>query len=220
ADVGGQRVPIDVRIIAASRADIERAMLEGKLCEDLYFRLSTHTVQVPPLRERREEILVLMEHFMHRIAQDYDMTVRAFSAGALSRCENYRWPKNITELAAFVERYLHTGDAALEVLTTGSDGDGAFWNRSLELAEDLVGRAVRCSSENMSVVGLKSLIEHVKETTERNVIGTALDLSGWNRKAAARLLKVSYRALLYKIERYDMHPPTSPSNRGVGLSSL
>ena len=109
---------LDVRMLAATSANIERALAEGKLREDLYYRLSAFTVQVPPLRQRRGEIPVLLRHFMHQLAKHYSLPPREFSATVLEACQRHSWPGNLKELEAFVKRYLVAGDNELSF-----DGD-------------------------------------------------------------------------------------------------
>ena len=109
----GAAVDVDVRILAASSANIERALSEKKLREDLYYRLSAFTVQAPPLRQRKDEIPLLLRHFMHHLAKHYDMAPRTFSPAVLDACHAYSWPGNLRELEEFVKRYLVMGDKEL-----------------------------------------------------------------------------------------------------------
>ena len=208
----GATVQVDVRILAASSANIERALSEKKLREDLYYRLSAFTVQAPPLRQRRDEIPVLLRHFMHNLAKHYGMAPRTFSPAVLDACHSYSWPGNLRELEEFVKRYLVMGDKEL-----------AFGAQKSEDSFAHVGPVPQHSYRDMAAVdghgnssgngngghapdvnSLKSLVQSVRFEAERNAISTALEKTGWNRKAAARLLRVSYRTLLYKIEQYHM----------------
>lgn len=196
---------LDVRILASTSMSIERALSEGKIREDLYYRLSAFTVQVPPLRQRKSEITILLRHTMHQLAKQYGLPAREFSPAVLVACQQYAWPGNLRELESFVKRYLVAGDAELafndlQIRATGTD--------------DRHDAGVYASSGPVSINGgapnqsgaksLKTLIQDVKCEAERNAIGTALHKTGWNRKAAARLLQVSYRTLLYKIDQYHM----------------
>jgi two-component system response regulator AtoC len=197
-------VDADVRIIAAVTASDERAVFERKLREDLYYRLSAFTVHVPPLRQRRDEIPLLLQHFMHHLAKHYNLQPRAFSPSVLKACQAHSWPGNLKELESFVKRCLVMGDKDLAVGEPSPevevDGPGSFdrgTDRSFPGSEP--------STTRSSLGSLKSLVQSVKLEAEKNAIAAALDQTGWNRKAAARLLKVSYRTLLYKIEQYHMH---------------
>ena len=106
-------VDVDVRIIAASTASDERAVSERRFREDLYYRLSAFTVHVPPLRQRKDEIPLLLQHFMHHLAKHYNLQPRAFSASVLEACQAHSWPGNLKELESFVKRYLVMGDKEL-----------------------------------------------------------------------------------------------------------
>jgi two-component system response regulator AtoC len=196
-------VDVDVRIIAAITASDERTAFERRLREDLYYRLSAFTVQVPPLRHRRDEIPLLLQHFMHHLAKHYNLQPRAFSASVLQACQAHSWPGNLKELESFVKRYLVMGDKSL------APADRSHDEHSRE-PESFVPGVHDAFADNASGAArsnpgsLKSLVQSVKLEAEKNAIAAALEKTGWNRKAAARMLKVSYRTLLYKIEQYHM----------------
>jgi len=204
----GTRVEVDVRILAASTTSVESALAEKKLREELYYQLSAYTIQVPPLRQRREEIPVLLRHFMQCVAKRYGLSPRTFSTGVLDACQAHSWPGNLRELESFVKRYLMAGDREPSFGGYNSEpGDGADFDTSVLPVSPLPSLA---GPESASVSGhnsLKSVVQSVKLEAERKAIAAALESTGWNRKAAARLLKVSYRTLLYKIEQYRMRPP-------------
>ena len=103
-------IAMDVRILAASEVNVEQAIAEGRLRQDLYYRLSAFTVHVPALRQRKEEIPLLLGHFMNQLARRYSLPPRTFSAAALAACERHSWPGNLRELEKFVKRYLVMGD--------------------------------------------------------------------------------------------------------------
>ena len=196
---------VDVRIIAATSASLDRALAEKRLREDLYYRLSAFTVQVPPLRQRKSEISVLLRHSMHHMARHYGLPPRDFSSTVLKACQQHSWPGNLTELENFVKRYLVAGDAQLPFDDPNWTGD--VRKDAGEATPE--PQSVHCQSnhdgqDSSGPKSLKSLIQNVKSEAERSAIGTALQKTGWNRKAAARLLQVSYRTLLYKIDQYQM----------------
>jgi two-component system response regulator AtoC len=197
-------VEVDVRVIAAITANGERALFERRLREDLYYRLSAFTIQVPPLRQRRDEIPVLLQHFMHHLGKHYNLQPRTFSASALKACQAHSWPGNLKELESFVKRYLVMGDTDL-VLGKRSPDDETNYGDSVDHGVDPHFSENGSIATRSSLGSLKSLVQSVKLEAERNAITAALNRTGWNRKAAARLLKVSYRTLLYKIEQYHMH---------------
>jgi two-component system response regulator AtoC len=201
----GTGVPrdVDVRVLAATEVNIEKALSEKALREDLYYRLSAFTVHVPPLRQRKDEIPFLLQHFMHKLASHYGLPPRDLSPAVLEASQRYSWPGNIRELENFVKRYLMIGD-----------GDLAMgWCNALGAGSSDESRESSSSSKS-----LKSLIENIKCEAERNAIAAALEKTGWNRKAAARLLRVSYRTMLYKIGQYKMRLPETYSPRLTGLA--
>jgi two-component system response regulator AtoC len=201
--LGGENpVPCDVRFIAASSANIEQALAQKRLREDLYYRLSAFTVQVPPLRGRSSEIPLLLGHFMKQLASQYGLPVRTFSRALIESCQLYSWPGNLRELEGFVKRYLVMGDeqVLLGELRRGCETSPVISNSD--------SSAVPTEAEE-HLSGLRSLLQNVKGEAEKNAIAEALHETRWNRKAAARLLQVSYRTLLYKIQQYHMSPPPS-----------
>ena len=216
--LGGEtRVDADVRIIAATNGNLERALAEKRLREDLYYNLSAFTVHVPPLRQRRQEIALLLGHFMNRLARRYGLPARSFSPTVLEACRAYDWPGNLPELENFVKRYLVMGDEEFAPGDIEQDFDPLTERAPLGLdsGSRIAGEAVELEEPTS---GLRSLVQSVKGETERNAIAVALEQTHWNRKAAARLLKVSYRTLLYKIQQYHMSPPPTylPSLMGQG----
>jgi two-component system, NtrC family, response regulator AtoC len=231
-------VEVDLRILASSSVKLDRALAERRLREDLYYRLSAFTVHVPPLRQRKEEIKILLRYAMHKMARRYGLPPREFTMPALDACVNHSWAGNLQELETFVKRYLVAGDKELTLgdaeqysgngsshTGNGSNGKGTNGNGSHPV-HTLRPAASSASDaeENNGASGaksLKSIIQSVKSEAERNAIAAALEKTGWNRKAAARLLKVSYRTLLYKIDQYHMSAsePYLPPFAGARLAT-
>ena len=209
------RVEVDVRILVSSSAKLDRALAENRLREDLYYRLSAFTVHVPPLRQRKEEIKVLLHYSMHKLARHYGLPAREFTEPVLDACVKHSWPGNLKELETFVKRYLIAGDkelvfGGLESEFASLAGESAAHPASLPWQAEAPGREAPSKS-------LKSLVQNVKSEAEKNAITVALEKTGWNRKAAAKLLKVSYRTMLYKIDQYEITPaePYTPSFPGL-----
>ncbi len=196
----GESKPVDVsvRILAASSDKLDRALAEKRLDTDLYYRLSAFTIQVPALRQRKEEIKFLLRYTMHKVAKHYGLPAREFTQSALDACQNHSWPGNLKELESFVKRYLVAGD---EDFSLGG------WETSK--TENRLRSEAEAANLKSAPSTLKSMIQNVRWETERNAIAAALQKTGWNRKAAARLLGVSYRSILYKIEQYQMSAPDS-----------
>jgi two-component system, NtrC family, response regulator AtoC len=215
---GGQNpIRADVRIIAASCGDLELAAAEKRVQEELFYRLSIFELRVPPLRERHEEIPLLLGHLMNRLTRRYGVPAPRFSSVLLDACQQYAWPGNLRELENFAKRFLAHGDenAALHELHSqpnfrfagkGENGNG---NGNGHTKNGVHLSSSPTSDEKSS---LKLLVRNAKGEAERGAIAHALEQTHWNRKAAARLLNVSYRALLYKIQEYNMAPPSESSS--------
>jgi DNA-binding NtrC family response regulator len=158
----------------------------------LYYRLNAFTLNVPPLRQRKEEIPILLKHFMSRQAERYARPPLPLTPDLLRACMDHPWPGNLRELSNFVKRYLVLGDEKLAIneLRPKGDGSGAQF--------DPAGKNGEGSG------GLKSLARTAKDGAEAEAIAKALDETNWNRKQAAALLKISYKALLYKIRQYGI----------------
>jgi two-component system response regulator AtoC len=216
------RVEVNARVMASANGNLEQAIAEKKLREDLYYRLSAFTVHVPPLRQRREEIPLLLGYCMNQMARRYGLPTQTFSPALLDACQHHEWLGNLRELETFVKRFLVMGgDEELALAELGHGWDSEDEREPLPLdPEPANGRGIDAGDGEESSSGLRSLVESVKSETERNAIAAALDQTHWNRKAAARLLKVSYRTLLYKIQQYQMSPPSvylssAPVGQGV-----
>src|SRR6476661_2182135 len=108
-------VKVDVRILAATNINIPEAIANKRLREDLYYRLNAFTLQIPPLRERKEEIPLLLKHFMSRLAEHYARPPLSVSPALMQRCLEYPWPGNLRELSNFIKRYLILGDEGLAI---------------------------------------------------------------------------------------------------------
>ena len=181
---------VDVRILAATNIDVHQHIADKTFREDLYYRLNAFTVNIPPLRERREEIPVLLRHMMNRMAESYGRPPLEFSPQLLRACMEAPWAGNVRELNNFVKRFLILGDEALAIeelrssATAGSDGPA-----------------------NQAPSDLKQMVRDMKDVAEMEAITKALAQSGWNRKRAAAKLKISYKALLYKVKQYKIQPP-------------
>src|SRR5213594_652427 len=178
-------VKVDVRILAATNINIQQAIASKKLREDLYYRLNAFTVLVPPLRERSEEIPLLLRHFMSRFAARYGREPLSLPPAMIDKAMIYPWPGNLRELENFVKRYLILGDEAqlLKELECQEGGGDPATQNSTNTAAARTG-------------DLKALVRGLKDEAEIKAIGKTLERTRWNRKEAARLLNISYKALL------------------------
>jgi two-component system, NtrC family, response regulator AtoC len=210
-------IATDVRILATTSARLDQALAEQKLREDLYYRLSAFMVHVPPLRQRKEEVKIFLQYFMHKLAHHYGLPPREFTPQVMKACADHSWPGNLQEVETFIKCYLVAGDEKIVLNEMETDagvrsGTSQILELPLNADRDFKGGAGRAKS-------LKSLIQSVKSETERNAIAVALEKTSWNRKAAARLLQMSYRSLLYKIQQYHMNTSEPYVSRFLGGSA-
>jgi len=185
--------------------------------------LSVFELRVPPLRERHEEIPLLLGHLMNRLTQRYGVPAPRFSSALLDACQRYAWPGNLRELENFAKRFLAHGDenAALQELQSRGDGApaGKGGNGHAKTGTSPTSASASSPPPLEEKSSLKLLVRNAKGEAERGAIAQALQQTQWNRKAAARLLNISYRALLYKIQEYHLAPPDD-SDRVFGTDGM
>lgn len=192
--LGGRSiVKVDVRILAATNIDIPQALASKKLREDLYYRLNAFTLTMPALRERRREIPLLLRHFMARFAARYTRDPLPLTPALVDAAMEHSWPGNLRELENFVKRYLILGDERQVIQELRTRRGGA----------DSEPQAPPPPPKTTNG-DLKSMVRGLKDEAEMKAIGEALQRTNWNRKAASRLLNISYKALLYKIREYGL----------------
>ena len=185
---------LNVRILAATNRDLEAAMAEGTFRADLYYRLNVLTLQVPPLRDRGEDIINLARHFTGRVAAQYSRPSKALAADAVAALRRYTWPGNVRELAHVMERAILLHDGA----TLHADDLGLPNGES-------TGAVVVAPTAGVQVDFSHGGI--VLEDVERALILAALNTTAWNRAQAAQLLGLSRETLRYRIEKFQLRPP-------------
>lgn len=188
----------DVRIIAATNVNMKEAMARKTFREDLYYRLNGLSLNLPPLRERLDEIPALTNYFMRKGANKYELEPLPISSHLLHALSQYHWPGNLRELENIMNRYLILKDESAVIA-------------ELDMARGMPSVFDRIQPTHAEAGGLKRLVRGIKGETESSVIAGALEETGWNRKAAASDLKISYKALLYKIKQYDLSPSNTRS---------
>ena len=208
--LGGRlNITVDVRILAATNVDIPQALADHRFRPDLYYRLNAFTLTLPPLRDRQEEIPLLLRHFMARFAARYGRAALPFSPRLLEACLRYRWPGNLRELENFVKRYLILGDEDVvreELVPSGGAGPVPGPGTGAGGARVYAPRPQLGPSHagERPPGGLKSMVRSLTGEAEAEAIVRALDETQWSRKRAARLLQISYKALLYKMRQYGI----------------
>jgi transcriptional regulator with PAS, ATPase and Fis domain len=188
---------VDVRVLAATNINMQEAITEKRFREDLYYRLNTLTITVPPLRERREEIPLLIDQLFRRggleLGQQFTPSARIVEAA-----QEYHWPGNLRELRNFVTRtlILRDEDSAYNDLRakTRAKASTSREDVHMEIAKE----------RPLATVGMKDAVDEIKNETEIRILQNALLASGWNRRKAAANLNISYRTLLYKIQRHRL----------------
>ena len=184
---GVQEVQVDVRIIAATNIDLRQSVREGRFREDLFYRLNVITIDLPPLRQRKEDIPLLVDFFLKKYAEENDRPVRGITPEALRPLMSYSWPGNVRELENLIERAV--------VLSSGSEV-------TLDLLPDnLLGRGSAFALQDPQMDA--SLFEIV-EDVERRVITDMLEKCNWNQTEAAEHFKVPLSTLNQKIRRLNI----------------
>jgi two-component system response regulator AtoC len=205
--LGGKRdISVDVRVLAATNKALERAVQEGSFREDLFYRLNVVSIHIPPLRERREEIPIFLEFFQRKYSEYYGKQPPPFSDNAIGRMMEYAWPGNIRELENLVKRYVIVGNEAqiLRELSTHKPIVSSYAQSEPAIHPSSAGEAVsgKNGSNGASLEGL-SLLEIGRRAAmkaEQEAIEKVLLQTRWNRRQAAKILKISYKALLNKLK--------------------
>jgi len=187
----------NARILAATNIDIQKALIEKTFREDLYYRLSTFVLHIPPLRERREEIPYVLTQLSQQLAVTHDLEPVQFSPQMIAACVAYHWPGNLRELGNFVKRYLVIRDEATAITELESKTPGYFAPSPVH-----VSQVTATTSPD-----LKSMVRGLKDQAEMQAIRETLAETKWNRRIAASRLNISYKALLYKIRQYNLAAP-------------
>ena len=198
--LGGTRtIKVDVRVVAATNKDLEQAIRSGEFREDLYYRLNVVTVPVPPLRERRDDILPLAKHFIDRYSGEMKKDIRGIDPAAVRALKRHSWPGNIRELQNTMERavlmceerFIRLEDLQLISDRVAEDGEGALHFR-------------------LPASGIQL------DELERHAILEALRIHNWVQKDAARFLGISSRVMNYKVAKYEIKNARWSKNKAVG----
>ncbi len=191
---GNEEIEVDVRIISATNKDLAEEMKRGAFRSDLFYRLNVISIRVPPLRERTDDIRLLLQYFLKIYNQRFNKNIEGFAKEVLDTFLKYSWPGNIRELENFVERAV-----ALEKNKfIGMDSLPAelVYNISEKVATPL-------DLDSLLMEGDFDFTEYINNS-EKNVIIKALEFNNSNIKKTAGMLKLSYRALRYLIEKYNL----------------
>lgn len=187
-------IKVNVRILAATNRNLKNLVDDGQFREDLYYRLSVVTIDIPPLRERREDIPFLTQHFVKQFSDRYAIPALSFSEEALEKLAQYNWPGNVRELQNVIER--------ISVLTK---------NTAIGAGE--LPPEIRSSASRIANISLKLPEEGIDlEQVEKEILLQALEKHSWNQSQAARYLNISRKTLIYRMEKFALLPSASESS--------
>jgi two-component system response regulator AtoC len=191
--LGGVRTtPVDVRVIAATNIDLKQAVRARTFREDLFYRLNVVPLSVPPLRDRKEDIALLVDHFVKKYSREFKKDVRGVSQGALPALEAYDWPGNVRELENVIERSV------------------ALATRSVILLEDLpLDLAMHEPGQSRSVGESSQMsLKEARERFEQAYVLRALEREDWNQSRTARILGVHRNTLIARLAAWGIRPPS------------
>jgi two-component system response regulator AtoC len=195
---GDGDVKVNTRVIATTKDHLEKTIMEGHFREDLFFRINVINITVPALRDRKEQILPLSQYYFDFYKKKYGREASPFSSTMISAFKEYAWPGNIRELENMIKRIILFGEE--DTVLQNLSGKRLEGGNHLESDGNLLSDP---SAENKSF-DLKEVGKKAAEVAEKEIIQSTLQETHWNRKKAAKLLHVSYKALLYKIQKYNL----------------
>jgi len=192
--LGGHDVKVNTWVITATNHDLERDLSEGRFREDLYYRLNIIKIDVPPLRERKEDIPLLVEYFITKYRSELDIPESfTIDSHMMDYFLKYDWPGNIRELANTIQRLMVLEDRDELIQKMFSEPD------AIDLKAGLMDNNPELESDVEEVVPLKILKANAGKYIEKKVITHALNITGGNKVKAAKILNISYKALFYKM---------------------
>ena len=198
--LGGTRtIKVDVRMVAATNRNLEEAIGRGEFREDLFYRLNVVTIKVPPLRERKEDIIPLAKHFIDKFSADLKKDVRGIDPGAVRMLKRHTWPGNIRELENSMERAVLMCE-----------------NRFISQEDLNLAPAGQIGEEGSSPLNLRLPPTGIAlDDLEKQAILEALRINNWVQKDAARFLGISSRVMNYKVSKYEIKNPRWTKNKAA-----
>ena len=199
--LGGKKdIRVDVRVLAATNKNIEEGIKNGRFREDLYYRLNVVNVTIPPLRERREEIPIFVEYFLDKFGKKYGRKVPPLSDTTMKAFSEHHWVGNVRELENVIQRLVVLGneETIVEELTPVPKED------------PITEKKKKLVPPKKTWPSLREVHQEAIKKAESEMILKALEMTNWNRKKAAGLLNISYKALLYKIKECGIGQQVAP----------
>jgi len=206
--LGGKRsIHVQARVLALTNRRLEQSVAKGEFREDLYFRLNVISLEMPPLRDRREDIPMLALHFLAKYRDKYKSSVQELPRELLEGFKNFHWPGNIRQLENSVRRYLILPDLAMALG---------------ELRTEVEAPSPKPNSPepDHQPLFLKEVGAHAAELAEREIVLRTLDDTNWNRKQTARVLNISYKALRNKLKKWNLQSRSRESSLSAGVGSI
>ncbi len=209
--VGGiNSIKVDVRIICATNRDLEQAIYERQFRDDLFYRLNEITIQLPPLRERREDITLLVNHFLSKYGEFYRRDNVRVSPECMQALTNYGWPGNVRQLENLLKQLVVRQDESVVFDTIKNSPEAALVDRLPRLTPPALPGTAQPAGQPVAVgddknFSLKDRLSRTIESEEKRLIAEVLRRTNWNRRKAAQMLEISYRSLLYKIKEYRLN---------------
>lgn len=199
--LGGKKpIKVDVRIITATNRDLEVAVKKGEFRDDLYHRLNVFRILLPPLRGRKDDIVLLSRHFLEKFNKEMGKNVKGFSDEVLKIFKRYHWPGNVRELQNSVKSSIIL--AKDKVLS----GHLPFHIKKGRKRDISTLMEFSIPKEKHKSLSLKELKKNITENTEKYLIEKTLNETNWNKKRAAQILDIDYKSLFTKIKKYRIAP--------------
>jgi len=206
----------DTWVIAATNCELEKAIKEGSFRKDLYYRLSTIKIHIPPLRERPEDIPLLIDYYIELYNSQFKTKANyKISLDVLNKMMEYPWPGNVRELQNFLKRLVVVGDHTailneFESRKQSSDiiGKKKFFRKNTSDEFEFFDNN-NTDGFNFTNFSLKDIKKKASDKAEKEAISYILSKTQWNRSRAAEILKISYKTILYKINELNIKPPVS-----------
>jgi two-component system response regulator AtoC len=197
---GSKTIKVDVRLVAATNKNLEEAISRGEFREDLYYRLNVVSITVPPLRERKEDILPLAKHFIDQFAAELKKDVRSIEPSAIRLLKRHTWPGNIRELQNTIERAVLMCDGH----SIGQDDLNLFPANGPSSEDNVASLNLRLPPSGVQL-----------DELEKQAILEALRINNWVQKDAAQFLGISSRVMNYKVAKYEIKSPRWTKNKQV-----
>jgi two-component system response regulator PilR (NtrC family) len=193
-----KELPVDIRLLSATHKDLAELVQNGSFRQDLFYRINVIELAVPPLRDRTDDIALLANHILGRIAQEYECEAASLTQDAVDRLKEHDFPGNVRELENILERAFTLCDAdkiSASDLHLGSTATDGSTNRSITATSEACPTLIPEGDIDL---------EGYLESIERQAIEKALEATRWNKTAAAKKLGISFRALRYRLKKLGM----------------